>query len=257
MAITTATTSDAYPYSSQDRCLHLFGGPYITVAGERQEIPTGSQRLLVLTALHRGRVDRHFAAGLLWPIGKDQRAAGNLRSAIWRLRGAGVDVIRADNVSISLRDDVAVDARFAGEWARRLIDGSCGGLDLALFPWLDDALDLLPGWYDDWVIIAREQLRQRVLHALEGLSRRLCEAGRLAEGVEAAMTAVAAEPLRESAQRVLIEAHLAEYNLVEARRAFEEYRTCVRNELGVAPSPALARLVSSGTHRALRAVAPR
>ncbi|MEV4319598.1 BTAD domain-containing putative transcriptional regulator [Actinocrispum sp. NPDC049592] len=237
--------------------LHLFGGPYITVAGERQEIPAGSQRLLVLTALHRGRVDRHFAAGLLWPIGNDQRAGGNLRSAIWRLRGVGVDVIRTDNVSIFLRDEVEVDAQFASEWARRMIDGTCVGPDVSLFPWFDDALHLLPGWYDDWAIIAREQLRQRVLHAIEGLSRRFCEAGRLAEGVEAAMTVVCAEPLRESAQRVLIEAHLAEGNVGEARRAFEEYRTCVRTELGVDPSPALTRLVSLSSPRALRAVAHR
>ena len=41
---------------------------------------------------------------------------------------------------------------------------------------------------------------------------------------EAAMFAVGIEPLRESAQRVLIEAHLAEGNLVEARRAFVTYR---------------------------------
>jgi hypothetical protein len=43
----------------------------------------------------------------------------------------------------------------------------------------------------------------------------------------------------------------------EARRTFEEYRTCLRNELGVDPSPALAQLVLPGPHRVLRAVSPR
>ncbi|GAB2678933.1 AfsR/SARP family transcriptional regulator [Nocardia goodfellowii] len=237
---TTALAGD----SAVSLGLHLFHGPYVTVGDERREIPVGSRRVVVLTALHHPSVDRHFAAGRLWPDGDDQRAAGNLRSALWRLRGAGVDIMSCDSSVLSVRERVLVDAQLAGEWARRLIDGSWTAADLGLMPWLEDALDLLPGWYDDWVIIARERLRQRILHATEQLSRRLREAGRSAESVEAAMMAVAADPLRESAQRVLIEAHLAECNLGEARRAFELYRRIVRCELGVEPSSALAELVA-------------
>ena len=57
-----------------------------------------------------------------------------------------------------------------------------------------------------------------MLHALEALSRALTIMGRYGEAVEAALTAIVAEPLRESAQRALLEAHLAESNLIEARR---------------------------------------
>jgi DNA-binding SARP family transcriptional activator len=57
------------------------------------------------------------------------------------------------------------------------------------------------------------------------------------------MMAVTAEPLRESAQRVLIEAHLAEGNWVEGRRSFEAYRDLLDHELGVQPEPELAALV--------------
>ena len=57
------------------------------------------------------------------------------------------------------------------------------------------------------------------------------------------MTAIIAEPLRESAQRALLEAHLAESNLIEARRDFLAYRKLVRRELGVEPSVELAALV--------------
>jgi DNA-binding SARP family transcriptional activator len=104
-------------------------------------------------------------------------------------------------------------------------------------------MDLLPGWYDDWVIFERERIRQRLLHALEALSQRLVAAGRWADAVEAAISAVSADPLRESANRVLIEAHLAEGNLVEAHRAYERYRDTVRRELGVEPGERLATLV--------------
>jgi DNA-binding SARP family transcriptional activator len=57
---------------------------------------------------------------------------------------------------------------------------------------------------------------------------------------------VSADPLRESANRVLIEAHLAEGNLVEARRAYERYRDSVSRELGVEPGEQLASLVRVG-----------
>jgi hypothetical protein len=77
-------------------------------------------------------------------------------------------------------------------------------------PWDIDHFDVLPGWYDDWVLIERERLRQRVFHAMEQLSREMVRQGRFAEAVEAALVTVSAEPLRESGQRVLIEGHLAE-----------------------------------------------
>ena len=57
------------------------------------------------------------------------------------------------------------------------------------------------------------------------------------------MMAVTAEPLRESAQRVLIQAHLAEGNWVEGRRSFETYRDILEHELGVQPEPELAAMV--------------
>jgi DNA-binding SARP family transcriptional activator len=215
--------------------LHLFGGPYVSFDGDRREVPEGSKRLLAFVAMHRGRIERRCAAGTLWPVGGDIRASGNLRSALWRLRGLGVELITADKWSLRLCDDVLVDLHVTSDWANRLIQNTAEAADLMILPWWADALDLLPGWYDDWALMERERIRQRMLHALEALSRGLTRTARCAEAVEAAMMAVSAEPLRESAQRVLIEAHLAEGNWVEGRRSYEAYRDLVRRELGVDP----------------------
>ena len=108
-------------------------------------------------------------------------------------------------------------------------------------------MDLLPGWYDDWVIFERERIRQRLLHAVEALSRRLVETDRFAEAVDAAVSAVSADPLRESANRVLMEAHLAEGNLIEAHRTYKRYRDTVRRELGVEPGEQLTSLLQAGS----------
>jgi DNA-binding SARP family transcriptional activator len=225
--------------------LHLFRGPAVTFpSGLRHAVPEGSQRLLVFVALRRARVGRRHAAGCLWPTGDDARAAGNLRSALWRLNRARMNVLVADKSSLAMRPDVLLDLDVIGEWAARLIGGRATGTDLAVMPTGVEALELLPGWYDDWVLLERERIRQRLLHALEALSRQYRLAGRCAEAVEAALLAVNAEPLRESAQRVLVEAHLAEGNWVEGRRNYLDYRDRLRRELGVEPSAEFRHLLA-------------
>jgi DNA-binding SARP family transcriptional activator len=179
----------------------------------------------------------------LWPIGNDDRAAGNLRSALWRLNRAGIRLLSTDKHSLMMREDVLVDVRLVSSWAGRVLGGTATDEDLLLMPWGIDALDLLPGWYDDWVLVERERVRQRLLHALEAMSRQLTRLGRWAQAVEAAMMAVSAEPLRESAQRALIEAHLAEGNWIEGRRSFETYRDILDRELAAEPDPELAALL--------------
>ena len=214
------------------------------VDGQRLDLPDGAGRLLVHVALSGSRVSRRSAAGALWAIGNDVRAAGNLRSALWRLRSSGIDLIRCDKQSLWLAEHTEVDVTLVNDWAERLINGRYRPEDLDVGGWRGDPLSLLPGWYEDWVIFAREQLRQRWLHGLEALSRCLVQERRHPQAVDAALAVVAMDPLRESAQRVLIEAHLAEGNLAEARRSFRLYGERVRRELGVAPSRELRALLA-------------
>jgi DNA-binding SARP family transcriptional activator len=232
-------------------CLLSGAGPCVQYPERRVHIPEGSKRLLVFVALHGRRVDRRHVAGVLWPDGDDERACGNLRSALWRLKGAGIDVLEADKVALALGAGVEVDVDLLSDWSDRLINGTARPAELHIWPDALQAVDLLPGWYDDWVIFARERLRQRLLHGLEALSRRLREFGSLGEAVEVAVTAVSLEPLRESAQLVLLEAHLAEGNVIEAIRCFRSYRRILDVELGVEPGQRLVDLVEqacTGTH---------
>ena len=73
----------------------------------------------------------------------------------------------------------------------------------------------MPGWDEDWLLLAREQLRQMRLHAAEVTARRLRERGRYTESIDVMLAVIAEEPLRESAQGVLIDAHLGEGNVIE------------------------------------------
>jgi DNA-binding SARP family transcriptional activator len=236
-----------------DLRVHLFGGPYVSVDGRRCLVPEGSKRLLAFVALRRGRVERRYVAGTLWPVGNDGRAIGNLRSALWRLRAAGIDVLHCDKWSLSLLEQARVDVHELQAWADRIIAGSPRAADLDPVRLEAEALDLLPGWYDDWTILERERLRQRVLHALEAQSQLLSEQGRHADAISAALAAMMAEPLRESAQRALIEAYLAEDNWADAQRILHAYSALLDRELGVAPSRELVCLVEYARRRHERA----
>lgn len=223
----------------------LVNGPYVLEEGHRIPVPEGSKRLVVFVALHGGSVDRRYAAGSLWPCGAENRAAGNLRSALWRLRGAGIHCVAADKNRVELTPATAVDITVLYEWAARVIGGTADRADLSVLSWSPDLFELLPGWYDEWVVFERERLRQRFLHALECLSVDLAASGRHAEAVEAALLARNIEPLRESAHRALVAAHLSEGNWVEAQRAYQAYETLAARELGVRPTPALQALVGA------------
>lgn len=234
---------------SRGTTIHLFGGPFVTICGDRRAVPEGSKQLLAFMALRRSRVERRHVAGMLWPDGDDGRAAGNLRSALWRLRRAGIEVLDCDKWSLSLLAHVLVDVHQLGAWADRVISGCPAVGDLSPLQLDPDALDLLPGWYADWTILERERLRQRLLHALEAQSRILSVQGRHADAVDTALAAIKAEPLRESAQRTLIQAYLGEDNWVEAQRALDDYGDLLERELGVSPSPELIQLVQSAARR--------
>ena len=58
---------------------------------------------------------------------------------------------------------------------------------------------------------------------------------------------MAAEPLRESAHRAVITAHLAEGHHVEALRHYTAFRNLLAAELGLDPSPQLGELTREVT----------
>jgi len=94
------------------------------------------------------------------------------------------------------------------------------------------------------VLLERERLRQLRLHALEALAEKLPAVGRFGEAVQVAQAAVQAEPLRETARRALVRIHLAQGNVAEALRTYESFREQLFDELGVAPSSQMERLVA-------------
>jgi DNA-binding SARP family transcriptional activator len=219
------------------------------------DLPRGVQRLVARLSLSR-RPARTAIAGQLWPDVSEEHAHGSLRSALWRVQKVAPGLVTVSGEALCLADDVHVDVHELTDWARRALDpcaiaGDLTEADLSL------PGELLPGWYDDWVLLERERLRQLRMHALEALAEKYADAGRYGEAVQAAYAAVRAEPLRESAHRTLMRTHLAEGNVTEAVRVYESFRALVADELGVAPTRLMRQLVDRLPERRRALATPR
>jgi DNA-binding SARP family transcriptional activator len=232
----------AAPASAARARLRLLDGFEFESDGQRVELPVSTQRVVAFLAFHERPLLRTYVAGCLWTDKSSERSYANLRSALWRLRRPAAQLIECRDAHLSLAADVDVDLRRVMDVARSRLDGtddaSLDGDSVLL------SGDLLPDWYDDWVVVERERLRQLRLHALEALCRNLTDAGRFGEAVDVGMAAVAAEPLRESAHHALVRAHLREGNTADAAREYVRYRDLVRGELGIEPSPRLTALLA-------------
>jgi SARP family transcriptional regulator, regulator of embCAB operon len=208
-------------------------------------VPPGTERVLALLAVRGSPLRRPRAAGLLWPDVTERRAMACLRSALLRLPPLARPAVRVTPAELALAEAVPVDLRAGRALARRLLNPAVrpGEDDLSGAAVAVLATELLPDWYDDWLVTAAESWRQLRLHALEALAGHLVAARRYGEAAEAAVAAVAAEPLRESAHSALIRVHLAEGNRSEALRQYHRYRTLLRVELGVEPTADLQQLL--------------
>lgn len=231
--------------------LSLLGGFVFSVGGDAMlGVSAGSQRLLAFLAVRDQVMTRSHVAGSLWPESTDGQAGASLRSAVSRL-DATRQAVNVTACDLGLSDELVVDVHLSRSLARRLIDADAPEADIDIGAHAVSALsdDLLPGWYDDWAVIAAEDWRQLRLHALEAVAGRLTAAGRLAEASSAALAAVRAEPLRETSRAALIRVHMAAGNQSDAMGEFERYRVMLHAELGIEPTGRLRQLLGDLTPR--------
>lgn len=205
-----------------------------------------AQRLVAFVALQDRAVRRLHASGMLWTDAPEQRANSSLRSALWRTPSPhGRPLIEASSTHLWLNPAAQVDFHEVVSRAALLLDREDGlqATDDVSGQLRQFGDDLLPDWYEDWLLAERERFRQLRLHALEAICHRLANVGRYALALEAGLAAVACEPLRESAQRQVIRVHLKEGNAAEALRQYRSYARLLANELGARPSPSMEQLL--------------
>ena len=224
--------------------LHLLDGFELESGGEPITVPRSTERLLALLALHP-HSHREVVAGTLWPEVSERQALASLRTSLWRINRIVPELVVVDGQTVTLSSSAEVDTTEQEAFVIVLLRAQ--RLDVS---WVEDGLgalwprQLLPGWYEDWVVVERERLNQLRMHALERAARMLVDHGNVDGALDLAVEAVRSEPLRESANEQLIRVHLARGNVYDALRQFHQYRRLVAVELDAHPSGSLLSLVA-------------
>jgi DNA-binding SARP family transcriptional activator len=228
--------------------LTLMGEFELIISGRQLRIPHSAERVLTYLALAERPVARTRLAGVLWGDGCDESAAKSLRTTLWRIRRAGANLVLARDNRLRLYPEVSVDVTDMTGLAKRLIHQP-DPWALARLPLLVECVELLPDWDDEWVVADRERYRLLRLEALERAALALMERHRLGDALIAALAAVQAEPLRESACRLVMQVQIAQGNAAEAIHSYHEYQSLLRQELNLVPSRLMDQLVQPLHHR--------
>jgi DNA-binding SARP family transcriptional activator len=223
--------------------LQLLEGFGLENAGARIELPVGMQRILAFLA-PRGPAHRCVVAGTLWPEVPESRALACLRTGVWRINRIARGPILTQGMRLATPTTMSVDSREQEFFATRVLREHDDDEH-----WIAEGIDnlwpgeLLPGWYDDWVVLERQRLSPLRLHALEHSAMVLTRRGQLDTALQLALEAVRAEPLRETANAVLMSVYLAEGSLSDAIHQYDVFSDLLQRELGLEPSRSLHRLV--------------
>lgn len=233
--------------------IRLLGHYFVQADEQWLELPSRPVRLLfAYLVLHAGQPQpREHLAALFWPDSSTENARGNLRHALWQLRrslGEAACHLTADDFSILFKP-----------CARCRIDVVELARDPAELP-SEEALmaaaavydgDLLPGFYEPWVVLERQRLEAVFEHKMELLLERLIAAQRWTATIGAAERWIALGAAPEPAFRALMTAHAHLGHTSHVQAAYDRCRDSLSEALDLEPSPetdALYRRLVAATH---------
>ena len=205
-------------------------------------LPTSAERIVAYLALTDRAQPRESIACALWPDYPDGDALAAVRRALWRLNRGAPALIERSGQYLSINGAVSVDVRELRALSAAVSAGGAISVEADTIRLL--VSDLLPHWTDEWLDGPRESLRQLRLHALEALARASLTAERPGDALTLGLAASGVDPLRESAQRIVIAAHLLEDNGAAALQQYAQYRDLLWTEMELRPSKQLQAMLA-------------
>jgi DNA-binding SARP family transcriptional activator len=196
----------------------------ISVDGMLVDLPAASQRLVAYLGIARHARERADIIDALWPHCSPTRGTSNLRSARWHLAKLSPMVRSVGRSRFTLDDDVTVDLHEVETYGWTLRDEANGNMSPPPIA-ITQQEELLPGWYDDWVITERERIKQLNMRFAQVLVERFVREVLLAEALDLALRLVDADPLCDGNQRSLLLALCAEGSNALAHNRLEYYRS--------------------------------
>ena len=212
--------------------------------------------LLAYLVLHpESAHPRQQLAYLLWPASSESQARTNLRKWLHLLRRALPDSDQFLDVSsraIRWRSDAPFALDVASfEMLTKSATQAQERDELATAKsTLEQALalyqgDLLPGWYEDWVLARREALQQKLVQSLDQLGHLSEAEGDYQAAIAHAQHLLHVDPLYEAAYRNLMRLFAQTGDRTHALRAYQTCADILMRELGVEPDAPTTSLYES------------
>ena len=207
------------------------GGTAITIASRP------AQSLFAYLILNAGKsYRREKLAGMLWPESLEETARDNLRHALWRVRkglvaAASAEILHADDLNIRFNE--SADYRLDVAQLENLhAEAPANELIAALSEYQGE---LLPGFYEEWVVLEREHIYSVFEHNMARLMALLQEEGRWLDILDWGERWIRLGQKPEPAYRALMSAHAAKGDMYKVTATYERCREAL-NEFGIAPS---------------------
>lgn len=232
-------------------------GDATALGGQGQAVPLPAMAwpmIGIVAAMPQRRIKRTTLAETLWPDSDSEAARRCLATSLWRIRqrfgSTGDDLLAAtgDIVALTPGQRVWIDV-VAFEHKLQAALRNPANLDRApARRRLRRALALYRGDFlareaNEWIAIERERLRALFLDSALELARANVRHGEWRPALELGRTICAVEPLREDAQRLLLEAMVACGNRAQAVQHYKDFEKLLEAELGVRPMRETRRLV--------------
>ncbi len=196
-----------------------------------------AQTLFAYLILNAGTVHRREKlAGMLWPDSLEETARDNLRHALWRMRKA---LESASSVRFLNADDLTIGfERSSDYWLdtaalEKLSDNASADELMAVLSEYQG--ELLPGFYDEWVMLEREHLSSIFEHHMARLLSLLQDEKRWLDILDWGERWIKLGQKPEPAYRALMSAHAAKGDMSKVAATYER---CVKSlkEFGIEPS---------------------
>ncbi|MBI5301438.1 MAG: hypothetical protein HY868_04815 [Chloroflexi bacterium] len=212
----------------------LLGAFRIQRNGEVVRLPTRKiESLLAYLLLFPDEHPREKLAALFWGDVLDEHARSSLRTALATIRKhLGDDILVADRETAQINPGFPL-------WvdAREIFDLASQAQSENLKSKIENYRgDLLPDFYDDWVLAERECVRAQYHAALLQLIQHARSQSRYADAIALAQKLLARDPANEAAHQHLIVCYIAMGNRAAALKQYAECERMLRAELNVAPS---------------------
>jgi DNA-binding SARP family transcriptional activator len=223
-------------------------GQFKLLDGEVQlELPSRpAQSLLAYLVLNAGLTQRREKlAGMLWPEATEANARSYLRQALWRIRKAlgsesstWEQYLQISDISVAFNDqaDYWLDVN-----ALLAVGEATAPEEMAAAVALYKG-ELLPGFYEEWVLLERDRLQAAYHQRMKLLLDSLLAQGAWQKALKWAEQWIRLGHSPEAAYQALMRAYAALGDQGMVNGTFQRCVEAMERELGLEPSPETERL---------------